>query len=228
MPISGYIKPRPERPAPPSPVFDQATKRERRRRWLSVTLDSDFSLAAEVDAIVGPLAERVAEQPHPAAFLAHTEVVADAVGGLCGAVAELVSDTRLRSLDSVDRARAREALRTVHRSSVPAITVEALSDGTWAAALAEIARPHTGALSRLLGSQNGSRRGEPTASDLVIDTLRDLDRAALDLDRRVRKAEFFREQLGTPAASADLAQSARETLAELGVGTTAVNADSTS
>ncbi|OBA32882.1 hypothetical protein [Gordonia sp. 852002-51296_SCH5728562-b] len=201
-------------------MFDQTTKRERRRRWLTTVYDADFDFAAEVDAIVGPLAQRVAAQPRPIVFGAHVEAVTEAVGGLCGTVAELVADTRLRSLDSVDRARAREALRTVNTSAVLTISPEALADGTWAAALVEIARPHTEALSRLLGRQNDARRGEPTASDLLIDALRGLDSASLDLSRRVDKAEYWRSI--TPDADGttgpDAAQSARDTLAELGIG----------
>lgn len=222
MAISGYIKPRPGRPAAPVPVFDQATKRERRRRWLSVTLDGEFRLDDEVAAICGPIAGRIAHDPAPAANLARTDAIADAVGGLCVAAAELIADTDMRRLDPADRRRARDAMRAVNRSSLPIITVDTLADGSWVEPLVDLARSHTDGLARLLGRQASDRRGGTTASDAILTALRNLDRAALAANRRLDAADRHRAQFGTPATATrtDDAQAARDTLRELGLDTT--------
>ncbi|RPA20005.1 hypothetical protein [Gordonia sp. OPL2] len=122
MAITGYLAPRRERPVAPEPTYSQDEKRDRRRHWLPFTYDADFSLAAEVDAICEPLAKRIAEQPNATGYIGYVEAVADAVGELCGTVAGLTAGAKLRGLDGTDRSRAREALRTVTRTSVPGIT----------------------------------------------------------------------------------------------------------
>ena len=98
MPISGYIKPRPERRPPPTPVFDQDTLRDRRRHWLPVTLDGNFHLDSEVAAICGPLAQRIAAQPNATGYIGYVETVVGAVGELCATVAGLTADTKLGGL----------------------------------------------------------------------------------------------------------------------------------
>ncbi|MBD0861325.1 hypothetical protein IA539_08875 [Gordonia sp. zg691] len=217
---SGYLAPRRTRTAAPVAVFDQDTKRERRRRWLPVTLDAEFRLDSEVEAVCGALAARIAEQPHPGAFLAEAQAVADAVGQLCATAAELVANARISALPIADRKRARDAVRTVSRASVPSVTPDMLTDGTWVKPLAEHAAHNTEPLAGLLGRQATERRAEPTVSDTVLTALRDLDRAALSADRRVAKAEFWRTQARSSAISplGDDAQIARDTLAELGIG----------
>ncbi|UAK38816.1 hypothetical protein K8O93_03360 [Gordonia bronchialis] len=221
MPISGYIKPRPERRPPPTPVFDQDTLRERRRHWLPVTLDDNFHLDAEVAAICGPLAQRIAAQPNATGYIGYVETVAGAVGELCATVAGLTADAKLRGLIGVDRNRARDALRTVCRSSVPTITADMLTDESWVTPLVELARRDTDPLAQLLGHQATDRRGGETASDTLLTVLRDLDRAALDTRRRIDKAEYWRAQRTTSSTTPrrDDAQSAQDTLRELGIDT---------
>ncbi|GAC68867.1 hypothetical protein [Gordonia soli] len=219
MPISGYLAPRRERPTAPVPIYDQATKRERRRRWLTVVLDDQFRLDDEVAAICGPIALRAVDDPTPAANLTRIEAVADAVSGLCVAAAELVADSDIRRLDATNRRRAREAMRAVSRSALPTITADDLADGSWVEPLVDLARPHTAPLAHLLGRQASDRRGGPTASEAMLTVLRDLDRAALAAHRRLDAAERHRAQVGSRTAPTDPAQAARDTLRELGLGT---------
>lgn len=220
MTLTGYFAPRRTWPTAPEPTYDQDAKRERRRRWLPVALDGDFDLAAEVDAIVGPLATRVAAQPNARGYIGYAETIADQVGELCGAVAELVGDPRTNRLSATDRRRARDAMKVVTRSSVPTITADALAEASWVEPLVALARRSSDPLAAALGRQPSSRRGEPTASDTVLGALRDLDRAALDLVRRLDRSEFLRAQFGdaaSPQRSSE--QAAQETLRELGLDT---------
>ncbi|WP_288337795.1 hypothetical protein [uncultured Gordonia sp.] len=166
MPISGYLAPRRERPTAPTPVYDQATKRE--PTPVALTLDADFRLDTEVEAICEPLARRIWEQPNARGYVGYVEAIVGAVGELCGTVAGLTADAKLRGLDGADRTRARAALRTVTRTSVPTITADMLTDGSWVAPLIELARRDTDALARLLGHQATDRRGGETASDTLL------------------------------------------------------------
>lgn len=221
MTLTGYFAPRPERPVAPTPVYDQDAKRERRRHWLPVVLDGDFDLAAEVDAILGPLATRVAAQPNARGNIGYAETIADQVGELCGTVAELVGDPRTNRLSATDRRRARDAMKVVTRSSVPTITADALAEASWVEPLVALARRSSDALADTLGRQASDRRGEPTISDTALDALRELDRAALDLSRRLDRSEFLRAQFGDAASPRHSdEQAAQETLRELGLDDT--------
>lgn len=219
--ITGYLKPRPERPVAPEPTYTQDAKRERRRHWLPVVLDGDFDLAAEVDAIIGPLAARVAAQPNARGYIGYAEIIADKVGELCVTVAELLGDPRTDRLSAADRRRARDAMKVVTRSSVPTITADTLAEASWVEPLVALARRSSDPLADTLGRQASDRRGGPTASDIILDALRELDRAALDLARRLDRSEFYRAQFGDPTSpQRSSEQTARETLAELGLDDT--------
>lgn len=210
-------------------MFDQATKRERRRRWLSVTLDGEFRLDDEVAAICGPVAGRIANQANAHGYVRYVEAVAEQVGALCGTATGLTADAKLRGLDGADRTRARDALRTVTRASVPPVTADMLADGSWIEPLVALARRDTDALARLLGHQKRDMRGGESASDTLIAALRGLDRAVLDTHRRIDSAEFWRQQRTTATTPrvAD-AQMARDVLTELGIDETTATKESTS
>lgn len=142
------------------------------------------------------------------------------MGELCAVVAELLGDAKIHSLAGPDRRRARDALRTVKRSSLPQITRDMLVEATWAAPLVELARRDTDTLARFLGRQKCDAYGQFVASDAILTALRDLDRAVLDLSRRLDRSEFVRAQFGNvtlPQRTDE--QAARETLHELGIGT---------
>lgn len=99
---------------------------------------------------------------------------------------------------------------------MPTITAELLADGSWVTGLVDLTRHN----SDLLGRQAADRRNAPTVSNTIFDTLRVLDRAALTLNRRIDKSEFCRSQRPTPTDVAHHdAQSARDTLRELGIET---------
>lgn len=84
-----------------------------------------------------------------------------------------------------------------------------------------LTRPLSGPLSDLLGRQVTDRRGLPSVSDELVDALRTLDCAVLDLDRKIDRARSYRDQNRHAAAAANPnadAEAARATLAELGIG----------
>ncbi|WP_341267049.1 hypothetical protein [Gordonia malaquae] len=202
-------------------VYDQTEQRARRRNRLPVALDGRFDLTVELAAILGPVAEVVAAEPSPGAYLATTDEVVDATFAAVSTLADLLADRGARGqLDAVrpdDRGRARRALRALApRPTRPTLTRDDLAGGSWAATLADMARPFAEPLADYLG-RAVSPDGEPSAvSDTVVEALRGIDRAALSLTRRAERAAFYRRECATSTPRSEADQH-RETLRELGI-----------
>ncbi|MFT4126121.1 MAG: hypothetical protein QM662_07800 [Gordonia sp. (in: high G+C Gram-positive bacteria)] len=208
MPATGYgVRPR-IYVDPPTKTYTQDEKRDRRRRHLPVSYGRDFDLATEVRGVLEPVANKLTA----AGLVAEVDEIAEAVRELCVTCADLLNDARVSRVDYASRSRARAALKTLTKQPVPEIPRVALSDGSWTDMLADMAAPLSGPLADLLG------RANPSVSDQVVEALRLLDRAALDLDRRVDRTLLFRQQNHhVPARPDDDTDAARRTLADIGI-----------
>lgn len=204
MALKGFIKPRRPLPTPKPKRYTAQEQRDRRRSHLPLTLGADFELGAEVLAVTGPVAARLASEPHPSGrtALASVAEIARAVGDLVSSAADIVADHRSRGVgDHEQRAVARRALHDLTTRPVPAFVAEHLAEGSWAEALAEHARPVSAALGEALGWAAADRTRYPIESDRVLDALRALDRAARDLDRKIEQSAAYRAALPVPKAA---------------------------
>ncbi len=217
-----------------APTYTQAELRDRRRKGLIVVLGGDWMLHEDVAAIVGPLAQQIADAPHSARFLrtqadrggshlagprqspASIDDLALAVHGVVHAVVGLLHEAdaehRTRHLSGDQRARARASLRTLaERPVMPELDKTDASKGTWAPRLVDLAKPYSEPLARLLGNALGD-----TVSARLVKELRDVDAAAGSLQRRLdRDAAMRAEARSTPTISE--ADRARAELESLGV-----------
>ncbi|MCV7218503.1 hypothetical protein H7J51_24900 [Mycobacterium crocinum] len=175
--------------------MDQNTLRRRRRAHMPVVNDGSWSLRREVADVAGPLADRVAARPNPLQFrrqvLAYADAAHEAVGTVTGWVAERDARRRTEHLAG-DEGKRKYAITTLvdlaPRPALPDITDEMLADGSWVAALTEMAEPVDGALSDLLAHAfppgAPALRGQLSRSDRLESLLREtVDRAALTLER---------------------------------------------
>ncbi len=175
----------------------QSALRDRRRARLAVVLDGTFDLAVEVAAIIRPLAARAETAASSRTVRAAIDDVADAVDGLVAAVAHLLAEAdaqrRTKALPFEQATSARRALLRLHRRpTAPRIADGALVEGTWADALADHAATVSDPLAALLGRAlpPGSTRGALSASERVVEPLRDLDAAADALSRAIDTASM--------------------------------------
>lgn len=171
-------------------TYSQDEQRQRRRQWLPVRYSSKFDLAAEVSAIVGPLAEHVAALRQPGVLRTEVDDVADAVHELLSTVVGMLAESR--RLDRAASARTRQAVRDLaQRPREPLIGDDMLISGSWAALLVSHVAPHAGDLAAYLGratSPAESRTPGQSATERLESALRVLDSAALALGRRIPKA----------------------------------------
>ena len=182
-------------------VAQQAEQRERRRKHLTVTYGEGFDLLSEVYDLCQPLAERVAAEPRPVALRQDVDDLAEAVHSLCVAVHDLIAaaDARRRTahLGPRDRPRALRALAELaERPRPPEVTDAMLGSGLWVHELCELAGPLAGTLSDLLAHAvaPGTRRGLLSPSEVLVEALRPVDRAAVSLERHLHRAELSRAQ----------------------------------
>ncbi len=216
------------------PVLDRRTKtnqdhgahqteqRDRRRKHLTVTYGEDFDLLVEVHDITRPLAAQVAAEPRPMAFRSDVAELAEAIHRLCVVVAALIAaadaERRTAHLNVAERGRAMAALKELaERPQPPEITDGMLSSGLWVEALTEHVGPYTGKLSDLLAraAAPGTRRGLLSASEQVVEGLRVVDLAVVNLERHLARAAVTRASTPRRSARPDL----RAELARLGVAT---------
>lgn len=206
-----------QRPQCP-PVYTQADLRERRRTGLLHSYGERWSLTAEVAAICDPLAQRVAAAPRPAGYWRSVDDVALAVHGLVHAVVGLLAEAdaqrRTRHLGVDVRGRSIRALVDLaERPKLPEIGDDALTAGTWSATLILLAEPYSAELADLLG-----RALTTVVSDRLRAALRDVDLAALELERRLDRDEHARAAKPTKTIPTATDQ-ARAELAALGIDT---------
>jgi hypothetical protein len=204
----------------PAAVFTQDQLRERRRLGLTHTYTGGWSLTAEVQQITAPLAERIAAAPRPSAYRRYVEDITDAVHAAVSAAAALLAradaQRRCQHLGVDERGRSVRALVDLaERPELPAeVTDQQLTDGTWAATLTALARPYSDDLSRLLGAALTSRVSERLDAEL-----RDVDRAALSLARRLDRDERSRSAKTGQTPAPTETDRARAELAALGIET---------
>lgn len=217
------------RPAPvqaPAPTFSQEELRERRRHRLPLAYDGSFDLAAEITAIVSPLAGRVAGLPQPLFARVWVVDVAEAVHELVGTVigwtaeADALARTGHLADDPGKRTHAVKLYRDLaQRPALPDITDDMLISGSWAAVLVRLGRPHSGPLAELLTRSrppnHEALRGQPSRSERLETLLRQtVDRVARSLQHYVERRESERPKRAR--AQTDEEQARRE-LAALGV-----------
>ena len=93
--MRSFIRQRPEpAQAAPEPVYSQAQQRERRRKWLRVHYRGNFHLAAELAAIVDPLARDVSQLPRPLVLRGEVDEVADAVHEVVSTVVGMLAESK--------------------------------------------------------------------------------------------------------------------------------------
>ncbi|WP_147458291.1 hypothetical protein [Rhodococcus sp. SBT000017] len=201
------------------PKLEQHAQRLRRRRWLPNVLRAEFSLSDEISAIVAPLTARIAHDPVPRAYAEMVDELADAVLGCVRELDHLTGNgddqRRTAHLSEEDRRRALDLLRSHRAGQRPEITEADLASGAWAEALVELAAPVSGPLSDLLGRALPPEKVDVSVSESVEAALREVDRRALSLERRLdRRAadrELFHSTRPVPAPSVE------DQLEELGV-----------
>ena len=227
--MSTFTRRRSSRPASaPTPRFTQDQLRERRRAHLSVVYSGEFRLTEEVAAICRPLAQRVSAQPNPQAFTSRIAILTDRVHELVGVavgwLAEIDAKRRIEHLahDSARRAAAiRLLVDLAQRPTLPGIVAEQLISGSWAAVLVAMADPYTAPLAELLGRarlpDDPQLRGLISRSEKLLDLLREIDTAALELSRQLDRAAAASPRREAPAPEQIRADAARAQLRELGV-----------
>jgi hypothetical protein len=202
--MKALVRPRPQRAAPPEPTYTQVEQRQRRRNWLAVTYRGKFDLAAEVGAIVDPLAHQLAALPRPLVLREAVDDVADAVHELLSTVVGMLAESQL--LDNAAHARTVQAVRDLaQRPREPQITDEQLTSGRWAAALTKHVATHGDDLAAFLGRALPPRHPKlagQSASERLEAALRVLDSAALDLQRLIPKAASRQALPGIEAVNA--------------------------
>lgn len=215
---------RSRRPAQTPKGESQDVQRHRRRHWLRVHYDNRFDLAAEIGAIVGPLAAEISYLPHPLSMRGDVEDLADAVHELLSGVVGMLAESR--HLDATARIRTSNAVRDLaQRPHEPQITDDEIIDGTWAQTLITHVSPFTGDFATFLGRALPPRTvglTGPSASERLEAALRVLDYAALTVRNRIPRVAS-RQALGTLAQANAAARAARDerraqqALARLGV-----------
>lgn len=149
----------------------------------------DFDLAAEVSAILSPLADQVALLPNPFAMRPKVDDAANAVHELLSTVVGMLSESP--HLDNEAHARTARAVRDIaQRPHPPQISDEQLISGRWAALLVKHVAVHSNDLAAFLGRAlppNHPHLKGASASERLEAALRVLDTAALDLARLIPK-----------------------------------------
>lgn len=220
----------------PAPTFTQPELMERRQNGLPVILDGDWFLHADVAAVCGPLAEQIIAAPHSSRFLriqpegrpghlvgerppsASIDDLALAVHGVTHAVVgflqESSAEQKTRHLTGDQRARARAVIRTLAtRPELPEFDRTDAHSGAWVTALVDLCAPFSADLADLLG-----RAKTTDLSDRLVKELREVDRAAHALQRRLdRDAAMRANRAARPAPAPTEAEHARAELARLGV-----------
>ncbi|MFC9965300.1 hypothetical protein ACFVH4_13770 [Nocardia ignorata] len=144
---------------------DQTTKRERRRKHLSVVYDEQFVLSHEVAAILDTLPAQVMANPLPRCIEA-AAYVGDAMQTILTTIASKVA--------------------LAPAPEFAELTPDALTSGTWAVALVNAAQTVDGPLAKALAG-GGKVNGQPR-DEALLGLLRELDQAARNLAAGLRNA----------------------------------------
>ncbi len=203
--------------------MNQAEIRRRRRGHLSVVNTGRFSASREIADVAGLLAEQIAARQSPLLLrrplLAYADAAHEFAGTVTGWAAERDARRRTEHLAD-DPGKRRYAITTLvdlaPRPALPEISDAMILDGSWAAALVEMAEPVDAALSDLLAQAfppgAPALRGQLSRSEKLEHLLREtVDRAALSLERPLAAAA--EKQTAAPIAKPD----PRAALSALGI-----------
>ncbi|KWX25722.1 hypothetical protein AFM11_05180 [Mycolicibacterium wolinskyi] len=217
----------------PEPVraYSQPEIRRRRRAGLPiVNYGGGWSIVAEIAEVCEPLAQRIAASERPGRFSwrgsqvgVHDLVAAahEAVGDITGWLAEADAHVKTKHLAG-DPGKRRYAMTTLcdlaPRPALPDVTDAMIRDGSWAAALIEMAEPVDAGLADLLRRAHPpgapALRGQLSRSERLDRLLREsLDRPAAELECRLDRAD---REAAKPSALAK-AEAARAELEAMGV-----------
>ncbi|MGV0648759.1 hypothetical protein ABVK35_10245 [Mycobacterium kansasii] len=230
-----HLASQPGQPTGPRPPrqYSQGELRQRRRAGLTIGhYGGGWSLAREIAEVTAPLAERIAAAHRPARFSRSpvsvvwlAEAVHEAVGVVVGWVAE--ADARRRTAHLADEpGKRRYAMTTLvdlaQRPALPEITDAGLETGSWASQLVALTdgidAPFAALLARAFPPGAPGLRGQPSRSEQLARLLgRTLDRAALELERRLDRDAYADHAQTTPTQTET--DRARAELAALGVQT---------
>lgn len=167
-------------------AFDQTQSRARRREWRRVHYTgSNFNLKTEVGEILTPLSKSATRLPRPLALRREIDDVADAVHEVVSTVVGMLAESRHPDASAIAQQMTRDLAA---RPTAPDITDEQLCDGSWAAKLIRYAGPLTKELAALLDRAKPPGTTEFSASERLERALRELDQAALALERKIPKA----------------------------------------
>jgi hypothetical protein len=192
-----------------------------------VHYDGQFDLAAEVSAIVGPLATSLSALPRPGELRRDVDSMADAVHELVTVVVGLLAE--FKHADRAAHARiARAVADLAQRPTEPQISDAQLCDGSWATLLVSHVAPYAADFAAVLGRALPPehpqllRSGHQSASERLETALRALDLAALDMSRRIPKAARYQglpsmESRNAARRAERDAQRARNQLAKMGI-----------
>lgn len=194
---------------------------------MRVLYTDGFDFAAEVESICGPLAEAVAADPVPTALDTTVSDLVDAVHRVVLTVGDLLAECDARRKvahlrNPAEKARATKLFVAARDRTPCPETDELLVSGGWAAVLVDHARPVTDPLRSLLGRSlppdSNELRGQPSVSEQIEEALREIDRAALSLERRLTRRHYYRKSFTKASMPRpDAATEARRELEKLGL-----------
>ncbi|MCD2116735.1 MULTISPECIES: hypothetical protein [Rhodococcus] len=185
----------------PAPTPSQDEQRHRRRQHLQIHYTGTFDLAAEITAILTPLAQRSDTHRYPHIAREVTTAVHECVLTLGKLLVERDARRRTADLPFERRGRAIDLIVAAwERPACPAIDRDALTDGTWTASLVDHAAQLSEPLSAYLqvATPPGQTRGAVSISERVETALREVDRAVLSATRTLDYLDASRSTASTP------------------------------
>jgi hypothetical protein len=207
-------------------VVDQDEQRVRRRQRRPVHY-TRFNLVREIhDIITAPLAARVAAEPAPGAYWAQVNELVDATHAAVLTIGDMLAEVdaqrRTGHLPVDQRGQAIKLLLDLAKAEHPVrpdIDRGELVSGTWPEVLVDHCRPVAGRLSDLLerAKPPGALRGALSASERLEGALREIDRAAMSLERGLDAAARNRAERQGGRSGPSESDRARAALATMGV-----------
>ncbi|MGO9153862.1 hypothetical protein [Mycobacterium sp.] len=179
----------------------RADQRQRRHQRMKVVYGAEFDAMAEVFDVLDPIARRIAAEPVPTVYREDVRAVAAATHGLVAEVFAMVtlsdSQKAAKHLPERDRGRAVKLLCELpERPQPPVLVDDTLTTGDWLAALTSHVGTVSGRLSDLLQNARpeDQMRGALSVNQRLVNSLHELDTAALSLQRHLDRAEQIREE----------------------------------
>ncbi|MGO9157328.1 hypothetical protein [Mycobacterium sp.] len=205
----------------------QLEQRARRRKHLPIVYTEGLDLLQEIDDLLRPLAKRITKAP--AVFAADVDELATAVHRLVQRVADGITTAHhkrtVAHLNLPSLKERSEMLKwladATERPAPPAISDGMLSSGEWARVLTDHVAPWSQPLSELLRRAHPPNayelRGAPSASEIVVSALCEVDLAVLSFSKHLSRTEAPQKTLQRNAIGATKADAARAKLAALDI-----------